>query len=133
MNSVTLQLPDTVMRRAQQAAAALHHPLEEVLADLLAATLPDVERAPESLRAELARMTWLSDTELWALARSQIDEAQQAQLQALATAQTERALTPNEQATLEDLRQAYGRVTLLKARAFALLGLRGGRPLLADN
>ncbi len=34
---------------------------------------------------------------------------------------------------MESLRQEYRHVTLRKARAYALLSMRGGRPLLADN
>lgn len=81
----------------------------------------------------VARMTWLNDHELWAIARSTITEEQQNQLYYLTELQTQRPLTPEEQTTLETLRQEYGRVTLRKARAYALLSLRGGRPLLANN
>ena len=60
-------------------------------------------------------------------------DKQQQELQALAELQTRRSLTQQEQETLEALRQEYGRATLRKARAYMLLSLRGGRPLLADN
>jgi hypothetical protein len=131
VQSVTLNLPEPVMRRAKQAAAVLHRPVEEILAKMLAAMLPDVEEAPLSTQADLARMTWLSDNELWDIARSMMSDEQQGQLHALAELQTQRGLTPQEQETLEALRQEYGRITLYKARAYALLSLRGGRPLLS--
>ena len=35
-----------------------------------------------------------------------------------------------EQKLLDELRREYGRITLRKARAYALLSLRGGQPLL---
>ena len=119
------------MRRARQTANALQRPLEEVLATMLAASLPDVEDAPLDMQAELTRMTWLSDQELWAIARSTMPEEQQKQLLDLSELQTQRLLTQEEQETLDALRKEYGRVTLCKARAYALLSLRGGRPLLA--
>jgi hypothetical protein len=53
-------------------------------------------------------------------------------MQQLIQLQGERSLTPTEQSQLEDLRREYGRTTLLKARAYALLSLRGGKPLLSD-
>jgi len=84
-------------------------------------------------RADLARMTWLSDQELWAIARSMMTEEQQERLHYLTKLQTQRMLNQEEQEALEFLRQEYGRVTLRKARAYALLSLRGGRPLLADG
>lgn len=133
VQSVTLHLPETVMQRARQAANALERPLEEMLSAMLAATLPDVEDAPPDMRADLARMTWLSDQELWAIARSTMTEEQQKRLHYLARLQTQRSLTHKEQEALEFMRQEYGRVTLRKARAYALLSLRGGRPLLANG
>ena len=60
-HTVTLSLPEVIMRRAKQAANVLQRPLEEVLATMLAATLPDVEDAPLEVQADLARMTWSSD------------------------------------------------------------------------
>jgi predicted anti-sigma-YlaC factor YlaD len=56
-------------------------------------------------------------------------EAQE-QLQQLTHLQGDRPLTPEEHAQLDARRQEYGRITLLKARAYALLSLRGGAPLL---
>jgi hypothetical protein len=120
------------MRRAAETARAVKLPLEEVLTATLAATLPDLDDAPSEMRMELARMTWLSDQELWSIANSVMPLAQQEQLQALASTQAQRALDPEEMHALEQLRHEYARVTLRKARAFALLSLRGGSPLLAD-
>lgn len=83
IQSVTLQLPDKVMRRARQAARVLNSPVEDVLAATLAATLPDVEDAPLELQSELARMTWLNDQALWQIARGNLDSSQQTELQTL--------------------------------------------------
>ena len=133
IQNVTLHLSDTLLQRARQTASALQRPLEDVLTATLAAALPDLEDAPADVRVELARMTWLTDQELWAVARSSMPDKEQEQLHYLADLQSQRPLTEQELAALHALRQAYGRVTLRKARAYALLSLRGGRPLLADN
>lgn len=130
VQSVTLRLPETVMRRARQTANVLQRPLEELLIGLVTAALPDVEDAPLEVQAELARMTWFSDQELWSIARSTMPVEQQGQLRSLADLQTIRALTPAEQEALDNLRREYGRATLRKARAYALLSFRGGAPLL---
>jgi hypothetical protein len=130
---VTLNLPEAILQRANQAAQALQHPVEEVLVDMLAAVLPDIDDAPDDMRADLTRMTWLSDQELWNVARDTMPNEQQERLQRLAEIQAQRPLTPDEQRTLDALRTVYGRVTLRKARAYALLSLRGGAPLLADT
>ena len=130
MATITLTLPEQTMVQAQQAAAALQRPVEEVLRDMLAAVLPTVHEAPAELQAELLRMTWLDTPELWRRARGQMSAEVQEQLQQLTHLQGHRPLTLEEQAQLDALRQQYGRITLLKARAYALLSLRGGEPLL---
>ena len=132
MTTITLTLPERTMEQAQQAAAALQRPVEEVLRDLLAAVLPTMHDVPDDMQAELMRMTWLDSQELWRMAREQMSAAAQAQLQQLTHLQGQRPLTPDEQVQLDTLRQEYGRMTLLKARAYALLSLRGGEPLLSQ-
>ena len=131
MTTITLTLPKQTMEQAQQAAAALQRPVEEVLRDLLEAVLPTMHDVPDDMQAELMRMTWLDSQELWRIAREQMSTTAQAQLQQLTHVQGQRPLTPDEQAQLDTLRQAYGHMTLLKARAYALLSLRGGAPLLS--
>lgn len=133
ITSVTLHLPEAIMQRARYTASAAQQPLEDVLTAILAATLPDIDDVPSDMKAELARMTWLSEQELWAIARSVMTGEQQEQLHHLTRLQAQQPLTTEEQVNLESLRQEYGRVTLRKARAFALLSLRGGHSLLADD
>lgn len=99
---------------------------------MLSAALPDLDDAPASMRSELARMTWLSDEALWAVAEAAMPAGRQEQFRYLAEIQSQRPLTKAEQESLAALRQEYGRLTLCKARAFALLSMRGGRWLLAD-
>jgi hypothetical protein len=52
--TITLDLPTSVLSRAQKMAQTLHRPLEEVLSLTLSATLPDVEDAPSHMQAELS-------------------------------------------------------------------------------
>ena len=132
MTTITLTLPERTMEQAQQAAEALQRPVEDVLRDLLAAVLPTMHDVPNDMRAELTRMTWLDSQELWRMAREQMSAAAQAQLQQLTHLQGQRPLTPDEQVQLDALRHEYGRITLLKARAYALLSLRCGEPLLSQ-
>jgi hypothetical protein len=131
MTTITLTLSDQTMEQAQQAATALKRPVEEILSELLAAALPTVHDAPADMQPELTRMTWLDSQELWRIARGSMSAEAQERLQQLTHLQGQRALTAAEQEQLDALRQEYGRTTLLKARAYALLSLRGGEPLLS--
>ena len=131
MTTITLTLSEQTMERAQQAAAALKRPVEDVLSDILMAVLPDVHDAPEDMQAELTRLTWLDSQALWHVARSQMSAESQEQMRRLTHRQGQQPLTMEEQEQLDELRQDYGRMTLVKARAYALLSLRGGEPLLS--
>jgi hypothetical protein len=85
------------------------------------------------MRDELERMTWLSDEELWTIARSAMSTRDQEQLRYLSELRSQRLLAEDEAAKLDSLLQVYGQVTLCKVQAYALLSLRGGKPLLAEN
>lgn len=128
MTTVTLNLPEPILQRANKAAAVLHRSLEEVLAATLASALPDVEDAPDDMQAELLQMTWLDDRELLNIAHGQMPDREQIQLATLGN-RLDR-LTDQERQALQALRESYGRITLRKARAYALLSLRGGKELL---
>lgn len=130
MTTITLDLPDQTIEQARQAAIAVQKPVEEVLSTMLAAVLPALYDAPVDMQAELTKMTWLDSQTLWEIARSTMSGKLEQQLQQLVKNQAQRSLLPEEQAQLEELRREYGRITLRKARAYALLSLRGGKPLL---
>ncbi len=59
MTTITLELPDILIQRADQAARAMHRPVGEVIAALLDGVLPSLEDTPEYLRTELVEMTWM--------------------------------------------------------------------------
>lgn len=132
MTTVTLKLPDQAIEQAQYAAVILQKPVEDVLSDFLSALLPPLPDVPASMRVELTKMTWLDNQALWQIAQSSLSTTLQDELRNLSMTQERRTLTPVEQQRLEMVRQEYGRVTLRKARAYALLSLRGGKPLLAN-
>jgi hypothetical protein len=131
MTTITLTLSEQTMERAQQAAAALKRPVEDVLNEILMAVLPHVHDVPEDMQAELTCLTWLDSQALWRVARSQMSAESQEQMRWLTHRQGQQPLTIKEQEQLDKLRQDYGRMTLMKARAHALLSLRGGEPLLS--
>ena len=131
MQTITIRLPDAVLRRARDAASALDRPLEIALAKLVTASFQGVEDAPPEMQSELARMAWLSNHDLRAISRAAMPSKQQTQLHKLAEAQATRKLTRTEQTQLNLLRREYGQTTLRKAHAFAILCLRSGRALLA--
>lgn len=130
MATLTFEVSDSLLTRARETAQALNRPLEEVLIGALAVGLPDVQDVPASVRGELLEMTFLSEELLWTIAKEEMASAEQKELQALLDIQ-QRPLVPREEVRLQELRESYGKALLRKARAFALLSLRSGQPLLA--
>jgi hypothetical protein len=130
MPTITLTVSEHTIAHAHQAASVLHRPVDEVLSSLLTAALGNIQDAPTDMQAELLQMVYLDTTTLWQMAQSQMPVEAQEAFQQLSQTQGEHSLTPDEQASLEAFRQDFARVTLRKARAYALLGLRSGTPLL---
>ena len=126
--TITIELPRVVIEQVYRAADLLKTPVNDLFASTLSSSLPDLRDVPAEMQAELTRMTWLSDADLWEIAHAVLTDDEQTELHLLA--QNEK-LTASEQQRLEELRAEYGRILLRKARAYALLSLRGGKPLLA--
>ena len=129
MATLTFEVPDSLLTRARETAQALERPFEEILVGALAVGLPDVYGAPESVRNELLEMTFLDEEALWRIAKEEMASTDQRELQELLDVQR-RPLVPRGEVRLQALRESYGKAMLRKARAFALLSLRGGQPLL---
>ena len=130
MATLTFEVSDSLLTRAHEAAQALNRPLEDILVGALAVGLPDVHDVPDLVRSELLQMTFFEEESLWQIAKGEMAAAEQRELQALLDVQ-QRPLFPQEQVRLQELRESYGKAMLRKARAYALLSLRSGQPLLA--
>lgn len=124
--TVTLTLPGAVYERAKETAQSVNRPLEDILVQSIALSLPPLEEdIPSPLRMELSALSLLGDEALQAIARSRMDSEQQARLESLAEAQKQRSLTSEEEAVLTDLMSEAERVMLRKAEAYRLLAQRG--------
>ena len=124
--TITVTLPDILYLRVQEAAKATAMTQEEVLAQSIALTLPELEAdLPDEVRLEFRALSLASDAKLWEVARSQMESHRQQQLEQLAILQKERALTSSEQTVLARLLKETELLMLRKAEAFALLARCG--------
>jgi hypothetical protein len=94
--------------------------------------VPSLEDVPEDMRAELVERTWSDDNRLMEAADAMMPEEDQARMVELSANGASSPAEREELEELEALRTAYGHITLRKARAAALLSIRGGKRLLAD-
>lgn len=130
MATLTFEISDSLLKRAHEAAQALDRPVEDILVGALSVSLPDIHDVPASMRSELLEMTFFDEESLWQIAKGEMTSAEQSELQALFDVE-QRPLVLQEQVRLQELRESYGKAMLRKARAYALLSLRSGQPLLA--
>ena len=122
--TITLQLPETVYARLQQAARATMQPLEDIfLRALQLGSPPGWDDIPAEFQADIAALDRLDDAALWRLARSKqsISEPYQSLLEKNADG----ALSDAEARQLNSLRAEADRLLLCKAHAAALLRWRG--------
>lgn len=124
--TVTVELPETLYRQAEETAAAKSLSIEEVLAQSIALSLPPLEDdLPLGLREELSAMMLLSDDALWDIARSELDEAFQSRLEALFATREERPLTSQEEMDLYAVLAKIESHMVKKAESYRLLTRRG--------
>lgn len=124
--TIMVTLPEPIFERVTEVAEVNHISVEQLLTQTIALTMPPLESdLPTGWRRELSRMQSLSDAALWGLAGSTMDERRQAELEALAELQEERALTTAEQDTLTRLMEEAEYTMLRRAEAFHLLARRG--------
>ena len=129
MTIMSITLPDDLYKRLQRQAAAEDRSVDELIESTLIRQLPaDVsveEDLPLLLKEELQAMAYLSNTALWAIARSTPDDEQEQEFEALHDAAEERDLTVNELKRRDELLREYGEQMLRRAHAAVLLQSRG--------
>ena len=125
--TVTLKLPEPLYRSARQVAEATKQPLEAILTDSIARTLPPLNDVSPTEAAELAKLASLDDASLWREARATMDPVEQAMTHELLDRQGASELTPVEHVRLQDLLDVYGRLMVRKAHAYLLLARRSYR------
>lgn len=126
VQTITLDLPETVYQSAKRAADALNRPVEEVLAATLVAVWPPLIDVPPDMVGRLSQLNILPNSELWQAARTTLTPEQQQHLEVLNDKQQrEGELTSEERAEQESLLKAYGETILLRAQALLLLKQRG--------
>jgi hypothetical protein len=60
-HEVTITLPEMIYEQMRQAAERSRRPVDEVLAEAVAAVAPVMDAHPGSLRSALAHLTYLND------------------------------------------------------------------------
>lgn len=127
-DTITIHLPDDLHKRLERLANLTCQPLEGLIVHTLSSNLPPLpEDLPPKTRDALQALERLDNTELLQLTNAVLPNDQYEQLTMLRELRRERALTPDEEATLSHLLEAADLLTLQKAYAAVLLKWRGQR------
>lgn len=128
--TVTLQIPASVYQRLENAALAMHRPVEEVILYALQRGSPPAwDDVPVEFQADLADMDRLADDTLLAIARSKKEPESLLRYDELLARNQDNLLTDTEKQGLGQLRTEADRFMLRKAHAAALLHWRGYRKI----
>lgn len=123
---ITLDLPENLYIRLQQAAQATQQSFDEILLRVIqVGSPPGWDDVPAEFQADLATLDRLDNTALWQVARARQSEADMTRYQTLLDNNANATITPTEQDELNRLRTAFDRQMLRKAQALALLRWRG--------
>jgi hypothetical protein len=121
--SVTVPVPSSVYRLAQKTSQAVSRSVEQILADVIAAS-PFTEDLPPALQTELDNLAQMSDDELWKIARSVFPTGQRRKYDRLLEKNSAGKLTPTAREQLQALRLESERLMLRKAHAYWRLNMR---------
>lgn len=132
--TVTLQLPENIFLRMQQAAQATRQSLEDIfLRAIEVGSPPDWDDIPAEFQADIAALDRLDDATLWRVARTKKMESDMIYYQELLDKNADGTISEEESRTLTGLRAEFDRSMLAKAHAVALLRWRGYAIPPADN
>ncbi len=123
--SVTVNLPDSLVREIETTARQQQRSISAVVRELVLQGWPALPSLPDEVEAELAAFSNLSDDVLWMLARSTLTEAEQEKLAGLNHLVKQRSLTEEEGANRDALLDAYNRAMVRRAQAVLLLNAHG--------
>jgi hypothetical protein len=124
--SVTIDLPDEVYRRIEKFALLANRDLSSILSEMLAHNLPLIDIDNNELQSnKLEPIADLSDSQVIALTKLEMEPLQDAKLSELLDKQQSGTFAPKEPQELEYLMQIYREGLLRKATALAEAVKRG--------
>ena len=126
LQTLKVELPDTVMQRLESLAATTNQPLDAILIQTIRGNLPpSLEDIPVEYRSSLVDLLKLSNEDLWAVARVSPDARRWRRYESLLHKNAESSLSADERQDLDQLRTEMDGAVYRKSFAMALLKWRG--------
>lgn len=126
VESLTITLPETIVKRLQQAAQSMQVSVGDVLSQTIQGNLPPaLADLPDDMQKQSILLQTADNTTLWRIARDSLPAAQQELLEDLLERNREEVLSAKEAEELAHLREITDRLVLRRSYALALLKWRG--------
>ncbi len=126
VQSVTVTLPEPIVKRLQQAAQTMQLSVGDVLAQTIRGNLPPaLADLPDDMQADFALLQNADSATLWRIAQESLPPAQRKRHESLLERNREQQLSELEAAELARLRMITDRFVLRRSYALALLKWRG--------
>ena len=122
--TITIEIPGSLFQSLKQKADFMHRPVEDLVIQTLAIAAPPAD-LPPGLAIELEAKLNFSDDALWAATKPSISATERARLEQLNSLTGTRLLSEVEKEEQSQLLSAWQRSMARRARAFAILKLRG--------
>jgi hypothetical protein len=124
--AITINLPDSLYKQLQQAAKLSRQPLESIITQSLAHSLPPLlEEIPQAYQPDVYPLLQMSDAELQQETDRVFPPKRWAEYELLLNKKKSGPLTPEEQTRLDTLRREADVFTFRKGYAAVLLKRRG--------
>jgi hypothetical protein len=124
--AITINLPDSLYKQLQQAAKLSRQPLESIITQSLAHSLPPLlEDIPQAYQSDVYPLLQMSDAELQQETDRVFPPKRWAEYEWLLNKKKSGPLTPEEQTHLDTLRREADVFTFRKSYAAVLLKRRG--------
>lgn len=125
IQSVTIQLPETLYRRVARRAKRVANSLEQELVAVVASGLSRQEELPSITVDVLTQLELMSVDELLQAAQTTVSRADDERMQTLADKQQASGLDAGEEKEAQELLQRADHVMLIRAKTAAILYKRG--------
>jgi hypothetical protein len=125
LHTVTLKIPENTYYNARNVAKTSRRPVEDILLEAIDLGLSPLDDLPAGVMDELKEFVFLSDAELWQIARRELSSTHPQQMDALLAKKGQGKITPEEQAKLDKLLEDYQTNVLRRGQAAVLLQRRG--------
>ena len=125
MASLTVQMPEKLLRSLQRRALQSRQPVGKEVVELIESALSQADLRDTDITELLQPLETMTDDDLWNAAESRLPKTLARKLESLHSKRQREGLTKAEREQAQMLAQQYERGLLIRAQAAAVLKARG--------